>query len=506
MLNEWLYRLSITFPPGSNTKRHRGFAFVELTDIAEAQRALSELNGQSIMDRVVAIKSSHRAAKKAGSDEEKQEDSGGASGVPSEPPTDPKTPQKQMIVTNPEGQKQDSATDQLSPRKEKKWLREQELGPLDFPKTGVGIQCDINFSNPLGIHNTHLLRCYSACDGRIRPFVLFIKAWAKRRLINSPRNGTLSSYGFVLMVLHYLVNIARPPVAPNLQLAWRRGMPGETEFLGYDVRFWRDEAQIRQQAAAGKLTWNHDHLAVLVRGFFQYYATNSGFNWTREVLSLRSPGGLKSKQQKGWTGATTTQVDGREVRQRYLFAIEDPFETEHNVARTVTHNGIVALRDELRRAWRIITTIGLGKEPEGELFDDGLNDAPLSIGASRHSVFKVPGVASTGSPITATPTKTDADNTAHELSAPVMPSISSSAAATAPVDAGVSRGPGSANTASFLASAAVSADNDSDSALPATPTRPRQQRAPRAKNKAVSTSGGSLGDEAGDNSGGSGAG
>lgn len=40
----------------------------------------------------------------------------------------------------------------------------------------------------------------------------------------------------------------------------------------------------------------------------------------------------------------------------------------HNVARTVTHNGIVAIRDEFRRSWRIIQAVGRGYAPnDGEL-------------------------------------------------------------------------------------------------------------------------------------------
>ena len=56
-----------------------------------------------------------------------------------------------------------------------------------------------------------------------------------------------------------------------------------------------------------------------------------------------------------------------DVRHRYLFAIEDPLELDHNVARTVNHNGIVAIRDEFRRAWRIIAAIGCSQAPEGKL-------------------------------------------------------------------------------------------------------------------------------------------
>ncbi|KAF2178787.1 PAP/OAS1 substrate-binding domain-containing protein [Zopfia rhizophila CBS 207.26] len=277
---------------------------------------------------------------------------------------------------------------------EKPWLREKALGPLDFPKTGVGIQCDINFENPLGLHNTHLLRCYSLCDGRVRPMVLFVKAWAKRRKINSSYSGTLSSYGYVLMVLHYLVNVAQPPVCPNLQLLWRpHSVPNRFEEAlqeiiveGYIVRFWRNESEIIHAAKSGLLTQNQQSLGALLRGFFHYYASpNHGymhgprphtFFWTNEVLSLRTPGGIRMKQEKGWTGAKTQIMAGKEVRHRYLFAIEDPFELEHNVARTVTHNGIVAIRDEFRRAWRIISAVGKGMRPEGGLFDEIIEVAP----------------------------------------------------------------------------------------------------------------------------------
>ena len=246
---------------------------------------------------------------------------------------------------------------------------------LDFPKTGVGIQCDINFSNPLALHNTHLLRCYSHCDPRIRPMVLFVKAWAKRRKINNPYTGTLSSYGYVLMVLHFVVNIVEPPLAPNLQLSGRAPPaflnPKESEVNGYKVHFWRSEKEIRDCAARGTLTQNREPIGSLLRNFFQYFAMQGqhvirgGFSWTTDVLSLRSYNGILSKADKGWTGAKTTTIEpatpgqeSKEVKHRYLFAIEDPFEIDHNIARTVIHNGIVAIRDEFRRANRIIQHAG----------------------------------------------------------------------------------------------------------------------------------------------------
>lgn len=202
--------------------------------------------------------------------------------------------------------------EQKQRRSDKKWSRERAHGPLDFPKHGVGVQCDINLSNPLGIHNSHMLRCYAQCDPRVRQMVLFIKSWASARRINSSYSGTLSSYGHVLMVLHFLINIANPPVLPNLQLeAQRAGMAG-TVVDGWKVQFWADEQSIVERARAGLVTRNCDTIGALLVGFFQYYAVQTrghGFSWTQEVLSLRTMGGVLTKNAKGWTGAKTVQTD-----------------------------------------------------------------------------------------------------------------------------------------------------------------------------------------------------
>lgn len=312
----------------------------------------------------------------------------------------------------------------MSPNKPRDRYRDK----LEFPKTEVGIQCDINFAAQLALQNTLLLRCYSHCDPRVKPLILFIKHWAKVRGINTPYRGSLSSYGYVLMALHYLVNVAQPFVCPNLQLLHKEPsshlpkaeIDARTTCMGRDVRFWREESEIKNLSSRGMLNHNHDSVGKLLRGFFEYFAQGGqmttvhgrGFDWGREVLSLRTQGGIISKAEKGWVGAKTTvetttvtapfitansgqskesvstkrnlpqssepeatstkpQVktveETKEIRHRYLFAIEDPFELDHNVARTVTHNGIVSIRDEFRRAWRLIKNIGRPGQTEGLL-------------------------------------------------------------------------------------------------------------------------------------------
>jgi terminal uridylyltransferase len=96
----------------------------------------------------------------------------------------------------------------------------------------------------------------------------------------------------------------------------------------------------------------------------------------------KEPAGKETATQPKQANGAVKNTEFKEVRHRYLFAIEDPFELDHNVARTVTHNGIVSIRDEFRRAWRIIKSAGNGSPQESLLRD--INDvqedvSPLSL-------------------------------------------------------------------------------------------------------------------------------
>ena len=241
---------------------------------------------------------------------------------------------------------------------------------LEFPED-CGIKCDVNFSNFVAIHNTRLLREYCLYDPRVAEVGVFVKTWAKVRDINTPYWGTLSSYGYVLMALHYLMNICSPPVIPNLQhLAldedlWK-GTATELFEGKYDIRFWTHGEKLDQYRQTSPQ--NRETTGSLLRGFFWYYATYEGFNFKNDVISIRTKGGVMRKNSKGWTeGKWVEGTDKHRVRQRYLFAIEDPFEIDHNIGRVVGHHGIVAIRDEFRRAWTIISEIDSQNGPHEDL-------------------------------------------------------------------------------------------------------------------------------------------
>ncbi|KAK2465131.1 hypothetical protein APHAL10511_002823 [Amanita phalloides] len=218
------------------------------------------------------------------------------------------------------------------------------------PGLPLGIACDIGFENRLALENTRLLMCYAMVDPtRVRTLVLFLKVWSKRRKINSPYRGTLSSYGYVLLVIYFLVHVKNPPVLPNLQQMppLRPITKEETHVNGYNTWFFDDIDLLRQRWRSD----NTDSVGELLIDFFRYYSRD--FLYNTGVASIRS--GLLKKEIKGWQNDLSA---GRynDVRERNRLCIEDPFEIDYNVARCVTKDGLYTIRGEFMRASRILST------------------------------------------------------------------------------------------------------------------------------------------------------
>ncbi|EGX52268.1 hypothetical protein AOL_s00043g57 [Orbilia oligospora ATCC 24927] len=234
---------------------------------------------------------------------------------------------------------------------------------LDEEPWPENISCDIGFKAHLGITNSYFFRTYSQCDSRFREMVLFVKQWSKNRDLNSPYFGTLSSYGYVLMVAHFLINIVKPPVLPNLQLIPPDPDTPESELRqdGFDIWYFKDIAKITsgELLPDGK---NEMGLGQLIYEFFQYFTTN--FNFVSEVVTIRSLGGVMYKQHKGWTSARERVGETTTYQDRYLLALEDPFEITHNVGRTCGGPGVRRIRGEMQRAAQIIRKISTQAAPE----------------------------------------------------------------------------------------------------------------------------------------------
>lgn len=260
------------------------------------------------------------------------------------------------------------------------------------------VECDLSVHNPLSVLNTSLLRTYAEITPLTRVLSTIIKRWAKARDINNPARHTLSSYGYIIMLLHFLtyhkrtgnglVSAVAPPegdarhpsttqrpnpLLPNLQ--WMDPMwpnhPRGTPYreltslpeslmphpLEEDKRvnqhFYKpstpNESSLLQLHFLG-----HDlSLAILLASFFRYYAYE--FDYKRYVVSLHSTAsrGLVEREVKA-------ELDGWRNYSAAL-TIEDPFETFYDIAHVLRGGYYHRIRREFAVAYSKIADAAAGR-------------------------------------------------------------------------------------------------------------------------------------------------
>ncbi|CAG9535186.1 unnamed protein product [Cercopithifilaria johnstoni] len=170
------------------------------------------------------------------------------------------------------------------------------------------LEADVSLYNVLALENTNLLRTYSMLDRRIHKLGIMTKIWAKACEIGNASKGSLSSYSFIIMLIHYLQR-TNPPVAPFLQEIAPRGKCREPIIIDdCDVYF----------CSLEDLEWtvcNQSTVGELWIGFLDYFGTK--FDFAQEVIQIRQTQPLM-KLDKGW--------------QSKPIAIEDPFDLTHNLS------------------------------------------------------------------------------------------------------------------------------------------------------------------------------
>ncbi|PIA49787.1 hypothetical protein AQUCO_01300489v1 [Aquilegia coerulea] len=198
----------------------------------------------------------------------------------------------------------------------------------------TGISCDICINNVLAVVNTKLLHDYAQIDDRLRQLAFIVKHWAKSRGVNVTYQGTLSSYAYVLMCIHFLQQ-RKPAILPCLQ-----GMEATYVVTVDDIECaYFDQVQHLRDFGAR----NKERIAALVWAFFDYWAYRH--DYANGVISVRT-GSIISKRAKDWTR--------RIGNDRHLICIEDPFEISHDLGRVVDKYSIKTLREEFERAANIM--------------------------------------------------------------------------------------------------------------------------------------------------------
>jgi DNA polymerase sigma len=260
------------------------------------------------------------------------------------------------------------------------------------------LECDLSMHNPLAVLNTSLLRSYAEISPVTRVLASIVKRWAKARDINSPARHTLSSYGYIIMLLHFLTfhcrkgnglvsPVADPdgdpeirtgrkaqisPILPNLQwldqswLSMPKGTPYRqitslpNSMMKHPMKdtlvnthFYKprssDENVLLQIHFAG----DDLSLAILLASFFRYYAYE--FDYKRHVVSLHSTAsrGIVEREVKA-------ELDGWRNYSAAL-AIEDPFELDYDIAHVLRGGYYHRIRREFAMAYTKIADAASGR-------------------------------------------------------------------------------------------------------------------------------------------------
>ena len=93
---------------------------------------------------------------------------------------------------------------------------------VKFYHSPTRVEADISLYNVLAQENTAMLRFYAAIDERVKVLGYLTKLFAKRCDIGDASRGSLSSYAYILMLIHFLQQ-CEPPVLPVLQVRLWRG-------------------------------------------------------------------------------------------------------------------------------------------------------------------------------------------------------------------------------------------------------------------------------------------
>ncbi|XP_053395690.1 terminal uridylyltransferase 7-like [Mercenaria mercenaria] len=188
---------------------------------------------------------------------------------------------------------------------------------VKFKHRNSQLEGDISLYNILAMENTRLLHAYANIDQRVQTLGYAIKVFAKVCDIGDASRGSLSSYAYMLMMIHYLQH-TKPPVVPVLQeLHTGDGPKPERIVEGWNTWFFDDISKLPYiWPECGQ---NNQCVGELWLGFFRYYLEE--FNFAEQVVTIRQFEPL-TKFEKLWNGK--------------CIAIEDPFDLGHNLGGGLT--------------------------------------------------------------------------------------------------------------------------------------------------------------------------
>uniref|UniRef100_H2ZK19 Poly(A) RNA polymerase mitochondrial-like central palm domain-containing protein n=1 Tax=Ciona savignyi TaxID=51511 RepID=H2ZK19_CIOSA len=209
---------------------------------------------------------------------------------------------------------------------EKLWSRPRTRVPIiSFIHKPSQFEVELSINNHWPLHNSDLLRRYSAVDERCRVLVHLMKHVAKQSCIIGPQHQFISSYAYTLMVVHYLQH-THPPVLPVLQQLQRPHNAGEPPHTldGCSTYFYKRSNQ-HLRSAWPDLHTNEQSCGELWKGMLSFYTDGGG-----RVVSIRRISPPHSKMDR--------------------LQIEDPFETHRDLGSNLTPHTMHRIQQVLQYA------------------------------------------------------------------------------------------------------------------------------------------------------------
>lgn len=250
------------------------------------------------------------------------------------------------------------------------------------------LSVDVSVQQPWGVLNSWHLRdlCDSGWPGRLRALARLVKLWAKSKAIHTAKDGSLSSYGWVMLAASFLQDIgALPSILPRSdkdgpymnadealrhvlsapsvdRKAKRPELWGEPEILEPDP-------EIEEHAGAGPtalfhawLEWMQTQVLAFVDECSDVAAgVGAAPVDRRHIVSVRE--GTQEELRADITWSNKYKEHWTPERDQVFLLIEEPLNGE-NVARCVRQDGFWAIHKEVSRSCKFLADCGKdGKLP-----------------------------------------------------------------------------------------------------------------------------------------------
>ncbi|XP_022650338.1 terminal uridylyltransferase 4-like isoform X2 [Varroa destructor] len=239
---------------------------------------------------------------------------------------------------------------------------------VKFHHDAFGVDGDISLYNVLAEHNTAMLHAYSCIDERVVPLGAALKQLVKLCDMGDASRGSLSSYAYVIMLIHYLQQEGIVPVLQKLPpIGHPKGKPLPTRMVdGWNAYYFDDMERLDEVwPSRGQ---NKKAIGQLWLGLIDYYSTK--FKFDLNVVCIRQMEPL-SRLEKMWTS--------KEIN------IEDPFELDHNLGTGVSSKMSKYIQSALitSRNWFLTSPGRPLSTTEGDLVDlyrHFMNPRELTVG------------------------------------------------------------------------------------------------------------------------------